>query len=74
METLVTLATRDAPSTEAGNAERLRQSVTKRLRDAVRKIGEHDAALGAYLHRSIRTGVSCAYIPVPMIGRTAQRA
>jgi tetratricopeptide (TPR) repeat protein len=44
-------------------AERARVAVTRRLRDAIARIGEHDAELGAHLDRSVRTGRLCAYAP-----------
>lgn len=43
--------------------ERLRQSVTKRLREAIRKIADQDSAAGMHLSRCVRTGVHCAYCP-----------
>jgi tetratricopeptide (TPR) repeat protein len=41
--------------------ERLRQSVTKCIREAIAKISEADAGLGAQLARSVRTGTYCRY-------------
>jgi len=35
-----------------------------RLRDAIRRIAEHDAALGGYLDATVRTGTYCVYRPV----------
>ena len=49
----------------ASGAERARVSVTKALRGAIRRIGEHDPALGEHLQRSVRTGSFCAYDPDP---------
>ncbi len=71
VEELVGLA---ATSTAHGDddparGEKLRQSVTKRLRDAVRKIASMDPALGAYLDGSVHTGIRCAYVPVPIVGQ-----
>jgi AAA ATPase domain len=46
-------------------AERARVTVTKALRSAVRRIGEHDAELGVHLDVSLRTGAFCSYRPDP---------
>ncbi len=46
-------------------AERARQSVTKAIRDALRRIELEDAALGDHLARSIHTGLFCVYDPDP---------
>jgi tetratricopeptide (TPR) repeat protein len=47
-----------------GAAERARTNVQRRIRGAIRKIGEAQPALGAYLDRTVRTGTFCAYEPV----------
>ena len=44
---------------------RARMSVTKRIKDAIRKIALHHPSLGYHLHTSIRTGHECKYIPDP---------
>lgn len=49
----------------ASNAERDRLAVTKRIKAAVKKIGQHHTALGLHLVVSIRTGHLCAYLPDP---------
>ena len=46
-------------------AERARASVTRAVRQAVVRIGEHHPSLGEYLDRTIRTGTYCAYDPDP---------
>jgi len=46
-------------------AERARQSVTKAIRDATRRIAEEDGSIGEHLRRSIRTGTYCVYDPDP---------
>jgi tetratricopeptide (TPR) repeat protein len=46
-------------------AERARASVTRAVRQAVLRIGEHHPSLGAHLDRTIRTGTYCAYDPDP---------
>jgi len=43
--------------------ERMRQSVTKRVRDAIRRIGEQDPGVAQHLERSVRTGAICVYVP-----------
>jgi len=51
-------------SRRAGAAtERARVTAQRRLREAIRKIGELDAELGAHLDVAIRTGTFCAYRP-----------
>jgi hypothetical protein len=50
----------------AGSAsERARAGVTRALRQAIARIGEHDPELGVYLNRAVRTGTCCAYVPEP---------
>jgi hypothetical protein len=44
-------------------AERARTAVTKRLREAVRRIEKDFPELGRHLDQTIRTGVFCAYLP-----------
>lgn len=46
-------------------AERARASVTRAIRQAMLRIGEHHPSLGAHLDRAIRTGTYCAYAPDP---------
>lgn len=53
------------PRTEGSPAERARQSVTKAIREAIRRVGAEDTALGEHLARSVRTGVYIAYDPDP---------
>jgi hypothetical protein len=43
--------------------ERARINVQKRLKDALLRISEADAALGAQLHRAVRTGTYCSFRP-----------
>lgn len=45
------------------DAERARVNVQRRVRDAIRRIGESDPALARHLTRSIRTGTVCRYEP-----------
>ncbi len=44
-------------------AERARIVVQRRVREAIKKIGEHDAELGQHLDWTVRTGTFCAYEP-----------
>ena len=48
-----------------GATERARQSVTKAIRGAIKKIAELDGGLGDHLERSVRTGTSCTFDPGP---------
>jgi hypothetical protein len=43
--------------------ERARTSIQRRLRDAIARISELDAALGGYLDRVVRTGTYCSFRP-----------
>lgn len=48
----------------AGSAsERARLSVTRAIRYAIDKIGEHDPALAEHLRLGVRTGAFCVYAP-----------
>ncbi len=57
----VGLGGRDRPAGSA--SERARASVTRAIRGAVSRIGEHHASLGTHLDRAVRTGTFCAYLP-----------
>jgi hypothetical protein len=49
---------------KAGSAaERARVAVQKRLREAIRKIGDELPALGRHLTMTVQTGTFCAYRP-----------
>jgi hypothetical protein len=39
--------------------------VTRAVRQAIARIGEHHPQLGEHLSRTIRTGTYCAYLPDP---------
>lgn len=45
-------------------AERARVTVQRRVREAIKKIGEHEPELGRHLDWTIRTGTFCAYEPM----------
>ena len=49
----------------ASDSERARSGVTRALRQAIARIGEHHPQLGEHLTSSIRTGTHCAYVPDP---------
>jgi hypothetical protein len=59
----VGLGGRDRPA--VARAERARMSVSKAIRTAIRRIGEHDPELGEHLAKAVRTGTFCAYAPDP---------
>ena len=47
-----------------GAAERARTNVQRRIRGAIRKVGESIPGLGAYLDRTVRTGTFCSFEPL----------
>jgi tetratricopeptide (TPR) repeat protein len=49
----------------ASASERARAGVTRAVRQAMTRIGEHHPQLGEHLSRTIRTGTYCAYFPDP---------
>jgi hypothetical protein len=49
----------------ASASERARAGVTRAVRQAIARIGEHNPQLGEHLSRTIRTGTYCAYLPDP---------
>jgi tetratricopeptide (TPR) repeat protein len=49
----------------ASASERARAGVTRAIRQAMTRIGEHHPRLGEHLGRTIRTGTYCAYLPDP---------
>ena len=49
----------------ASASERARAGVTRAIRQAIARIGEHHPQLGEHLSRTIRTGTYCAYSPDP---------
>lgn len=51
----------------ASTSERARASVTRAVRHAMARVDEHHAELGAHLSRTVRTGVTCAYVPDPRV-------
>jgi hypothetical protein len=44
-----------------GAAERARSAVTKRIKDAIRRIHACHPALGRHLMRTVKTGCACVY-------------
>ncbi len=53
------------PRRAASASERARAGVTRAIRQAMTRIGEHHPELGEHLGRTIRTGTYCAYSPDP---------
>ena len=49
----------------ASASERARVGVTRAIRYAMTRIGEHHPMLGAHLNLAIRTGTYCGYLPDP---------
>ena len=49
----------------ASTSERARVSVTRAVRHAIDRVGEHHPQLAEHLDRTIRTGTYCAYVPDP---------
>jgi tetratricopeptide (TPR) repeat protein len=49
----------------ASASERARSGVTRALRQAIARLGEHHPELGEHLGRTVRTGTYCAYVPDP---------
>jgi hypothetical protein len=49
----------------ASASERARAGVTRAIRQAIGRIGEHHPSLGEHLSRTVRTGTYCAYAPDP---------
>jgi tetratricopeptide (TPR) repeat protein len=49
----------------ASASERARAGVTRAVRQAIARIGEHHPPLGEHLSRTIRTGTYCGYFPDP---------
>jgi hypothetical protein len=59
----VGLGGRDRRASSA--SERARVGVTRAVRQAIGRIGEHHPRLGEHLNRAVRTGTHCAYVPDP---------
>jgi hypothetical protein len=50
-----------------GTAERARTAVTRSVRYAVQRLGEHEPVVAAHLSHAIRTGTYCSYVPDPRV-------
>jgi tetratricopeptide (TPR) repeat protein len=61
----VGLGGRDRATTS--NAERARVNVTRAIKSALERIGEHSPNLGRHLAATIRTGTFCIYQPDPRV-------
>lgn len=44
--------------------ERARVNVQRRLKDAIRRVAEHDEGLGRYLESTVKTGIWCSFRPL----------
>jgi hypothetical protein len=44
--------------------DRARVNVQRRIKDAIRRFGGEDEALGRYLEATIRTGTFCSFVPL----------
>jgi hypothetical protein len=53
-----------APKT-GSDSERARLNVTRAIRGALKRVSDHDPALGHSLGKAIRTGTFCCYVPPP---------
>jgi hypothetical protein len=51
----------------ASNAERARVNVTRSIKAARERIGEHSPGLGRHLATTVRTGTFCSYQPDPRV-------
>jgi len=56
--------------TSGGSAERARNSVTRSIRYALKRLAEHQPELAAHLEGRIRTGTYCCYEPDPLLAVT----
>ncbi len=54
------------------DVERARVNVTKAIKAAMARIGEHSPALAHHLASTIRTGTFCSYVPDPRLPATWQ--
>lgn len=54
----------------SGASERARWSVSRTIRSAIRRIGEHHPALADHLEHAVATGTFCAYEPDPALPLT----
>ena len=59
----VGLGERDRPAASA--AERARQNVARSVKMVLDRLGESSPDLASHLHRTIRTGTFCSYMPDP---------
>jgi hypothetical protein len=48
----------------SSDVDRMRIAVTRRIRAAIEQVGKLHPALGEHLERRVRTGFTCAYLPV----------
>jgi hypothetical protein len=62
-ELMRSIGSSEAP--DGVDRERARSAVSKRIKDAIRKVGRYHPFLGHLLSTSIKTGYRCAYLPGP---------
>jgi tetratricopeptide (TPR) repeat protein len=62
----VGLGGRDRRASSA--SERARAAVTRAIRQAIARIGDHHRSLGDHLEHTVRTGTYCAYVPDTSVG------
>jgi non-specific serine/threonine protein kinase len=55
----------EADVTTSAAGERARINVTRAIKAAMRRIGEHEPELGHLLRGTVRTGTACVYEPDP---------
>ncbi len=55
------------PRAAGATSERARTSVTRSIRYAISRVGEHHPALGDHLRHAVSTGIYCAYRPDPRL-------
>jgi class 3 adenylate cyclase len=53
----------------ASASERARLNVTRAIKAAIERIGEHDDSIGRILAKTIRTGTFCSYLPAASAAR-----
>lgn len=55
------------PRSVGGTSERARTSVTRSIRYALGRLGQHHPDLAAHLEQSVNTGSYCVYTPDPLV-------
>ncbi|MBW3620445.1 MAG: hypothetical protein KY461_09385 [Actinobacteria bacterium] len=52
---------------DGSTSERARASVTRAVRYALARVGEHHPSLGEHLEQTVHTGTYCSYVPDPRV-------